>query len=70
LTLSEVLGQARARRTRDGGLVILGACSSDLAIADHDEALTLASAFMAAGATGVVDRRGVLRLMRSRAARS
>ena len=40
-----------------GGLVVLSACSSDLTMADHDEALTLATAFLAAGATGVVGSR-------------
>jgi hypothetical protein len=58
LTLSVILAQARAR-THDspGGLVVLAACTSDLSVADHDEALTLASAFLAAGASGVVGAR-------------
>jgi hypothetical protein len=58
LTLDQVLVQAQARGAGGrGALVILSACTSDLTMADHDEALTLASAFMAAGATGVVGSR-------------
>lgn len=37
----------------DGGLVVLAACQSNLTQAAHDEGLTLCSAFIAAGATGV-----------------
>lgn len=37
-----------------GGLVVLAACESDLTEGLHDEALTLAAAYVAAGATGVV----------------
>ncbi|MEO3857687.1 CHAT domain-containing protein [Acrocarpospora sp. B8E8] len=40
-----------------GGLVVLSACTSDLSDGDHDEALTLATAFLAAGARGVVGSR-------------
>jgi hypothetical protein len=40
-----------------GGLVSLAACSSDLAGAEYDEALTPATAFLAAGATTVVGSR-------------
>ncbi len=40
-----------------GGLVVLAACASDLSEADHDEALTLATAFLAAGARNVVGSR-------------
>ena len=58
LPVSRILAQARHR---DGdaasGLVVLAACTSDLALADHDEALTLASAFLAAGAGGAVGAR-------------
>ena len=58
LPISRVLARARSRQPGSpGGLVVLSACTSDLAIADHDEALTLASAFLAAGATGVIGSR-------------
>jgi CHAT domain-containing protein len=40
-----------------GGLVSLAACGSDLARAEYDEALTLATAFLAAGAVTVVGAR-------------
>ncbi|GES05795.1 hypothetical protein Acor_78640 [Acrocarpospora corrugata] len=40
-----------------GGLVVLSACMSDLSDGDHDEALTIATAFLAAGARGVVGSR-------------
>lgn len=58
LSMSEVLERARARPSGSpGGLVILAACGSDLTAADHDEALTLAAAFLAAGASGAVGAR-------------
>lgn len=58
LPVSRILGQAH-RRDRDasGGLVVLAACTSDLTLADYDEALTLASAFLAAGMAGAVGAR-------------
>jgi CHAT domain-containing protein len=40
-----------------GGLVILAACLTDVTEADYDEALSLATAFLAAGACGVVAAR-------------
>ncbi|MDA3649441.1 CHAT domain-containing protein [Saccharopolyspora indica] len=40
-----------------GALVVLAACSSDLTGRQHDEVLTLATAFLAAGAGGVVGTR-------------
>ena len=55
LPVARILAQAHARMPGSaGGLVILAACTSDLTLTDHDEALTLASAFLAVGATGVV----------------
>ncbi|MGH3374685.1 MAG: CHAT domain-containing protein [Actinoallomurus sp.] len=58
LGMSEILRQARARPAgTPGGLIVLAACGSDLSNRDHDEALTLASAFLAAGAAGVVGAR-------------
>lgn len=40
-----------------GGTVLLANCTSDLTLGDYDEALTLATAFLAAGATSVVGSR-------------
>jgi hypothetical protein len=58
LPVSRILAQARHRDSgAASGLVVLAACTSDLAIADHDEALTLASAFLAAGAAGAIGAR-------------
>jgi hypothetical protein len=58
LLISRILAQARTQAAGSpGGLIILAACTSDLTLADHDEALTLASAFLAAGATGVIGSR-------------
>jgi CHAT domain len=51
-------GQAGAGATRSsGGLVVLASCLTDLTERDFDEALTLATAFLSAGATGVVAAR-------------
>ncbi|SFR29741.1 CHAT domain-containing protein [Lentzea waywayandensis] len=53
-----ILRQARHRgRDADGGLVVLASCASDVTDTAHDEALTLATAFIAAGATGAVGAR-------------
>jgi CHAT domain-containing protein len=58
LPVSRILDQARTRRPASpGGLVALAACTSDLTVADYDEALTLSSAFLAAGAVGVIGAR-------------
>lgn len=58
LSMRDILQQARARpRDTPGCLVILAACGSDLSSAHHDEALTLASSFLAAGAIGVIGTR-------------
>lgn len=40
-----------------GGLVVLSACFSDVAVTDYDEALTLATAFQTTGAVAVVGSR-------------
>ena len=40
-----------------GGLVVLASCLTDVTEADYDEALTLATAFLSAGAAGVVAAR-------------
>jgi hypothetical protein len=58
LGVRDVLRQARrSSEAQAGGLVVLAACLSDLAEADHDEALTLATAFLSAGSAGVVGAR-------------
>jgi tetratricopeptide (TPR) repeat protein len=58
LTVDAILQQARGRPpAAAGGLVSLAACSSDLAISEYDEALTPATAFLAAGAVTVVGAR-------------
>ncbi len=58
LPVSRILAQARHRDSdAASGLVVLAACTSDLALADHDEALTLASAFLAAGTAGAIGAR-------------
>ncbi len=58
LRVRDILEQARGRPVdAEGGLVILAACESDLTGGAHDEALTLATAFLAAGSVGVVGAR-------------
>jgi len=58
LRVDAILQQARGRPpSAAGGLVSLAACSSDLAADEYDEALTPATAFLAAGAVTVVGAR-------------
>ncbi|MFJ5641695.1 CHAT domain-containing protein [Streptomyces sp. NPDC093223] len=58
LPVREILRQARGRPPgAPGGLVVLDACVSDHTTGDFDESLTLSTAFLAAGATGVVGSR-------------
>jgi hypothetical protein len=58
LPVDAVLGQARDRPlSAPGGLVSLAACSSDLTTSEYDEALTLSTAFLAAGAATVIGAR-------------
>jgi hypothetical protein len=61
VSLRDILGQARTARATGagaaGGLVVLAACLTDVTEADYDEALTLASAFLAAGGSGVIAAR-------------
>jgi hypothetical protein len=58
LRVGDMLAQARLRPVdAQGGLVVLAACASDRTKGAHDEALTLATAFLAAGAGGVVGAR-------------
>jgi CHAT domain-containing protein len=55
LSVARILEHARGRSPgAPGGLVVLAACTTDLAAAAYDEVLTLATAFVAAGAVGVV----------------
>jgi CHAT domain len=61
VSVRDILRQARqappGAGAPSGGLVVLGACLTDVTEADYDEALTLATAFLAAGSTGVVAAR-------------
>ncbi len=61
VSVRDILRQARAASPSasdaGGGLVILAACLTDVTESDYDEALTLATAFLAAGSTGVVAAR-------------
>lgn len=58
LRLGEVLDQGRARPAdAPGGLVICDACLTDATHAHQDESLTLATAFLSAGATAVIGTR-------------
>ena len=58
VAVERILEQARRRsRQVSGGLVVLASCLTDVAEADYDEAVTLATAFVSAGAAGVVAAR-------------
>lgn len=58
LTVAHLLAGARERDPQaPGGVVVLANCTSDLALSDHDEALTLSTAVLAAGAAAVVGSR-------------
>ena len=58
ITVADVLAGAVERDPgTPGGTVVLANCTSDLTVSDHDEALTLATAFLSAGATAVVGSR-------------
>ncbi|GAA1255754.1 hypothetical protein GCM10009677_02140 [Sphaerisporangium rubeum] len=58
LTAARILRQASGRPAgAPGGLVVLSACRTDLTPSAHDEALTLATAFLVAGAATVVGSR-------------
>jgi CHAT domain-containing protein len=58
LMVEEILRRASGRAPQaPGGLISLAACQSDLAVHEYDEALTLATAFLAAGAVTVVGAR-------------
>jgi CHAT domain-containing protein len=58
LPVARILAAAGGRPAdAPGGLVVLSACASDLTTGAYDEALTLATAFLAAGAVSVVGSR-------------
>jgi CHAT domain-containing protein len=58
LTVRAILRQAGGRpAAAPGGIVTLAACRTDVTATDHDEALTLSTAFLAAGAVTVVGSR-------------
>jgi len=58
VAVKHILQQARKRSGQvSGGLVVLAACLTDVAETDYDEAVTLATAFLSAGAAGVVAAR-------------
>jgi CHAT domain len=58
VTVEELLAGAHGREAGSpGGLVVLVDCSSDLTLDHYDESLTLATAFLSAGAAGVVGAR-------------
>jgi hypothetical protein len=58
VAVARILEQARSRSGHaPGGLVVLASCLTDVAEADYDEAVTLATAFLSAGAAGVVAAR-------------
>ncbi|MFF7177617.1 CHAT domain-containing protein [Streptomyces sp. NPDC008121] len=58
LTVTRLLDHTAGERpATDGPLVVLSACETDLSTRDHDEALTLTTAFVASGARDVVGSR-------------
>jgi hypothetical protein len=61
VSVRDILRQARTvppnAPDARGGLVVLAACLTDVTESDYDEALTLATAFLAAGCSGVVAAR-------------
>ena len=66
LTVESILRRGGGRPAgAAGGLIDLVACRSDLAAAHYDEALTLATAFLAAGARTVVGARWEIQVRQS-----
>ena len=58
LALPRLLAAATARRAdAPGGLVVCDACVTDTIRHNHDESLTLATTFLAAGAKGTIGTR-------------
>jgi len=56
LTVARILESATSG-TRVAGLIVLDCCETDLSSRDHDESLTLTTAFVARGATDVIGSR-------------
>lgn len=62
LTVARLLADgSHGTSASDGPLVVLSACETDLSNRDHDEALTLTTAFLSRGARGVVGSRWAAR---------
>ncbi|MFF5933102.1 CHAT domain-containing protein [Streptomyces sp. NPDC012508] len=62
LTVTRLLDRSAGEQdAADGPLVVLSACETDLTKRDHDEALTLTTAFVASGARDVVGSRWATR---------
>ncbi|MFE7566390.1 CHAT domain-containing protein [Streptomyces sp. NPDC057539] len=62
LTVTRLLDRPLGEQAdTDGPLVVLSACQTDLSTRDHDEALTLTTAFVSAGARDVVGSRWTTR---------
>ncbi|WP_328928961.1 CHAT domain-containing protein [Streptomyces sp. NBC_00190] len=62
LTVTRLLDRPMGEQEApDGPLVVLSACETDLSKRDHDEALTLTTAFVASGARDVVGSRWATR---------
>lgn len=57
LTVTRLLDRPGQQAAEEGPLVVLSACQTDLSTRDHDEALTLTTAFVAGGARDVVGSR-------------
>ncbi|MFI8242287.1 CHAT domain-containing protein [Streptomyces sp. NPDC085866] len=57
LTVTRLLDRPDQQAAQEGPLVVLSACRTDLSTRDHDEALTLTTAFVAGGARDVVGSR-------------
>jgi tetratricopeptide (TPR) repeat protein len=58
VAVADILRRTRYRnRAASGGLVVLASCLTDVAEADYDEAVTLATAFLSTGTCGVVAAR-------------
>ncbi|MFF4575248.1 CHAT domain-containing protein [Streptomyces sp. NPDC001410] len=57
LTVTRLLDRPDQQAAHEGPLVVLSACQTDLSTRDHDEALTLTTAFVAGGARDVVGSR-------------
>ncbi|MEU7467802.1 CHAT domain-containing protein [Streptomyces sp. NPDC044984] len=61
LTVTRLLDRPQPAEQEDGPLIVLSACETDLSTRDHDEALTLTTAFVSGGARDVVGSRWKVR---------